>query len=175
MECIFSIRRALTILLGLACIHCHDSLAQESFKEVENYIVAHLIENEIPGIAYCVVKENQLIYSGAYGWANIEEGVPMSLDGIMNIASISKTFTATAVMQLREKGLIRLDSDINLYLPFSVRNPHYPEQPISIFQLLTHTSSIADGSFYGASYLDGDPVISLEDWISGYLEYGSYI
>jgi len=96
----------------------------------------------------------------------------MSMDGVMNIASISKTFTATAVMQLWEKDLIRLDSDINLYLPLTIRNPHHPEQPITIFHLLTHTSSIVDGEFYDASYSDGDPMVSLADWIAAYLVPG---
>jgi CubicO group peptidase (beta-lactamase class C family) len=147
-------------------------MAQDSFKEVGNYIVAHLIENKIPGMAYCVVKEDQMICSGAYGWANIEKGVPMSLDGIMNIASISKTFTATAVMQLWEKELIQLEADINLYLPIKVRNPHHTDIPITVKQLLTHTSSIIDGPSYDASYSDGDPQFSLEDWINGYLVPG---
>jgi len=163
------LRRAIVLLVGMFFFPGPPALSQESFKEVEKYIVNHLIENKIPGIACCVVKENRMIWSGAYGWANIENGDCMSIDGIMNIASISKTFTATAVMQLWEQELIELDADINRYLPFSVRNPNHPDRPISIFQLLTHTSSIVDGESYGSSYSDGDPSISLEDWISGYL------
>ncbi len=165
-------RRVVVLWLGIATLWCSPIHSQESFKDVEKYIVSQLIENKIPGIACCVVKEDRMIWSGAYGWANIEKGIPMSIDGIMNIASISKTFTATAVMQLWEKELIRLDSDINLYLPFPVRNPHHPELPITIFQLLTHTSSIVDGDHYDASYSDGDPLISLKDWVEGYLVPG---
>ena len=165
-------RQVLVLWLGITTLCCSPVQSQESFKEVEKYIVSQLIEKKIPGIACCVVKENRIIWSGAYGWANIEKGIPMSIDGIMNIASISKTFTATAVMQLKEKELIQLDSDINLYLPFPVRNPHHPETPITVSQLLTHTSSIVDGSVYDASYSDGDPLISLEDWVTGYLVPG---
>lgn len=164
--------RIIMLLLGVITFPVAPALSQESFKEVEKYIVNHLIENKIPGIACCVVKEDRMIWSGAYGWANIENGAGMSTDGIMNIASISKTITATAVMQLWEKELIELDADINPYLPFSVRNPNHPDLPISIFHLLTHTSSIVDGDSYGASYSDGDPVISLEDWLRGYLVPG---
>lgn len=172
MVSISYLRRAILLLLGIFTFTGPPALSQESFKEVEKYIVKHLIENKIPGFAGCVVKENRMIWSGAYGWSNIENGVCMSIDGIMNIASISKTFTATAVMQLWEQELIELDTDINRYLPFSLRNPHHPDRPISIFHLLTHTSSIIDGEFYGSSYSDGDPNISLEDWISGYLVPG---
>ncbi len=123
------LRLWLVFLIGISPFLYSPILSQDSFKEVEKYIVSQLIENEIPGIACCVVKENRMIWSGAYGWANIEKGIPMSIDGIMNIASISKTFTATAVMQLWEKEEIQLDADINLYLPFPVRNPHHPELP----------------------------------------------
>lgn len=83
----------------------------------------------------------------------------------MNIGSISKTITAVAIMQLWEKELIRLDSDINNYLDFEVSNPHHPDDSITVFQLLTHTSSIQDGESYSHSYDCGDSPISLEDWI----------
>ena len=116
-----------------------------------------------------------MIWSGAFGHANLENKIPMDTDLVMNIASISKTFTATAVMQLWEQGKIGLDNDINDYLPVSVRNPHQAELPITLFHLLTHTSSILDGPQYDASYSDGDPLISLEQWIRGYLlPGGSY-
>jgi len=100
MAFISYLRRVLILWLGIATLCCSPLYSQDTFKEVEKYIVNHLIENKIPGIACCVVKENRMIWSGAYGWANIEKGIPMSIDGIMNIASISKTFTATAVMQI---------------------------------------------------------------------------
>lgn len=173
MAYITFLRPVVILWLGIASLCSSPLHSQSSFQDVEKYIVNQLIENKIPGIACCVVKDNRMIWSGAYGWANIEKGIPMSIDGIMNIASISKTFTATAVMQLWEKELLRLDTDINLYLPFPVTNPHHPESPITIFHLLTHTSSIVDGDYYDASYSDGDPVISLEDWIAGYLEPGA--
>ena len=72
-------------------------------------------------------------------------------------------------MQLWEKGQISLEENINIYLPEPVRNPHFPDIPITIQQLLTHTSSINDGSAYGESYSCGDPKISLKDWITNYL------
>lgn len=141
----------------------------EDFKELDDVIAKHVAENNISGLAYCVVKDKKMIWSGAAGWANIEEKIPMSIDGIMNIASISKTFTATAVLQLWEKGLLDLEADVSEYLPSQVRNPKHPDVPITIYQLLTHTSSIRDGDSYDASYSDGDPVITLKDWIENYL------
>ncbi len=68
-------------------------------------------------------------------------------------------------MQLWEKGLIDLDTDVNKYLDFEIRNPSYPHKPITIFQILTHTSSIIDGKAYHHSYSCGDPILSLNEWI----------
>jgi CubicO group peptidase (beta-lactamase class C family) len=93
----------------------------------------------------------------------------MSNDLIMNIGSVSKTITTTAVLQLWEKGLIDLDEDINKYVSFKVRNPNHPNLAITVRQILTHTSSIRDGSVYDNSYSCGDPKISLKHWIKNYL------
>ena len=141
----------------------------DRFKEVDAQIAKHVVENHIPGLAYGVVQGDQMIWSGGAGWANMEQKIPMGIDGIINIASISKTFTATAIMQLWEKGMLSLESDVNEYLPVPIRNPRLPEIPITIFQLLTHSSSIADGESYDASYAPGDPTVSLEEWIQNYL------
>ena len=81
---------------------------------------------------------------------------------ILNIGSISKTITATAIMQLWEQQLIQLNEDINTYLNLDIRNPNHPTVPVTIHQLLTHSSSIQDGPSYDQSYQCGDPKISLK-------------
>jgi len=126
----------------------------------------------IPGLAACIVKKNRLLWSKGYGWANIEKKIPMSPDSVMNIGSISKTFTATAIMQLWEKGEFQLDDDVNDYLNFAVKNPRYPNEAITFRQLLTHRSSIKDGSAYGKSYACGDPTITLGTWLKEYITPG---
>jgi len=96
----------------------------------------------------------------------------MSPDTVTNVASISKTVTNAAVLQLVEQGRLGLDDDVSLHLPFPVRNPQFPEGPITVRQLLTHTSGIEDGDAYDASYACGDPAVPLADWIRGYLVPG---
>jgi len=66
------------------------------------------------------------------------------LNTTLNIGSTSKTFIGVALMQLHDQGKIDLDADINEYLPFKVFNPHFPDIPITLRQLATHTSSIKD-------------------------------
>jgi CubicO group peptidase (beta-lactamase class C family) len=84
-----------------------------------------------------------MVWSKGYGYADIKSKKLATNATVYMLASISKTFTATAIMQLWEKGLFNLDDDINNYLPFTVRNPNYPDVPITFRMLLTHRSSIA--------------------------------
>ena len=157
----------LCILLPVA-----GAQAQSRHSPIDSVIHTFMGEREIPGFAACVVKGKSVVWSNYYGTANREKNIPMGPEGIINIGSISKTFVAAAVMQLWEKGLLDLNVDINQYLDFEIRNPKYPNKPITIFQLLSHTSSTLDGKAYYASYSCGDPAISLHDWIQGSLTPG---
>lgn len=135
------------------------------YDSIDISVKNYMLEKKVPGFVACVVKDSVMIWSKSYGHADIKKNIPMSVDAIMNIGSISKTFTTTAAMQLWEKGLIDLDTDINEYLDFNIKNPNYPDTPITIFQILTHTSSICDGKAYDHSYSCGDPTMSLNEWI----------
>jgi CubicO group peptidase (beta-lactamase class C family) len=96
----------------------------------------------------------------------------MTPDTIQNIGSTSKPVVTTVIMQCVERGLIRLDDNINDFLPLAIRNPHHPATPITVMQLLTHRSSIADGSSYGHGYQCGDSEVPLRRWIDGYFQPG---
>jgi CubicO group peptidase (beta-lactamase class C family) len=136
---------------------------------IDKFIETEMQVEKIPGLAACIVKSGKIVWSKGYGWSDIKRRVAMDPDRtIQNIGSISKTVTATAAMQLWEKGKFELDEDINQYVPFTVRNPLHTDKLISFRSLLTHRSSIADGRAYGASYACGDPSISLETWIKEY-------
>ncbi len=162
------------LILILIVNLCHAQ-SQEKYDLIDVSIKDFMVEKKIPGFGTCIVQDSVIAWSKSYGLADIGDNVPMSLDRIMNIGSISKTFTAAATMQLWEKGFIDLHLDVNKYLDFEIRNPNYPNEPITIFQILTHTSSIQDGKAYNHSYSCGDPVISLNDWIYNNLTpEGSY-
>jgi CubicO group peptidase (beta-lactamase class C family) len=144
--------------------------AAVSGNELDEFIEAEMQAQRIPGLAACIVKSGKIVWSRGYGWACVKRRVAMDPDRtIQNIGSISKTVTATAAMQLWEKGRFELDDDVNDYLPFAVRNPSHPDKPISFRCLLTHRSSIADGPAYMSSYACGDPRVTLDAWIRGYL------
>ena len=141
-------------------------------RGLEEFIREKARRDHIPGVAACLIEGDEIAWSHAYGFADLEQRVAMSLDSLQNIASVSKTFAATAIMQLMEAGLIDLDADVNEYLAFTVRNPYYPRVPISARQLLTHTSSLRDGPAYPQHYACGDPKMSLGTWVRQYLAIG---
>ena len=159
-------------ILSLFLFSTNKCMSQENQlnNSLNSIISKHMDKNKVAGLSVCVIKNDSIFWSNSYGYANIGKSIPMSVDAIMNIASISKTITAMAVLQLWERGQLDLDADINKYLAFKVRNPNFPETPITIRQLLTHTSSINDSKAYYESYACGDPVIDLPDWIKSYFE-----
>jgi len=90
------------------------------------------------------VKNGKVVYSGAWGLADLERKLPVKTDTIFLVASVSKTLTAVAAMELVEQGKLDLDADVNGYLPFPVRNPKFPDVPITARMLLAHSSSIQE-------------------------------
>jgi CubicO group peptidase (beta-lactamase class C family) len=103
---------------------------QESQTNLDAFIQAKMERSHIPGLAAAVIKRREVVWSKGYGWADIDRRVEMTPDTLQNIGSISKTFVGTAVMQLKEKGALRLDDEVDKYLDFSVRNPNHPDSPI---------------------------------------------
>jgi len=95
-----------------------------------------------PSISACIIKNDSMVWYEGYGRAKLFPRQEPTPDTIYAVGSISKTVTATAIMQLWEQGLFDLDDNINDYLDFNVRNPNYPETPITFRMLLSHHSSI---------------------------------
>ncbi|KQC01315.1 hypothetical protein AQF98_10375 [Pedobacter sp. Hv1] len=112
----------------------------------------------IVGLGAAIIIDKKITWSKGYGYADEIQKKPFTANTIMNIASISKTFTGVCLMRAVEMGQVSLDEDINTYLPFKVINPNFPNEKITLRQLATHTSSLADRSpFYADStYFYGD-------------------
>lgn len=118
-------------------------------SELDSAILAEMNKYNIIGVSAAFVKDGQVVWSNGYGWSDLEENKQATPDTIYRLASVSKTITATALMQLWEQGKFGLDDDIGDYLGYEVRNPNYPNDKITFRMLLTHTSSILDGSSEG--------------------------
>ena len=100
------------------------------------------------GASVAVVKEGKIIYTHSFGYKNLEDKVPLSDKDIFRIASISKSFSATSVMQLIEKGILHLDDDFGDLVGFKIRNPKFPDEKITLKMALSHTSSLNDSQGY---------------------------
>lgn len=112
-------------------------------------------------------------WSANLGFANIDDNRKITSDTPVLLSSISKTFIATAIMQLVEQGVLDLDQDINTYLPFEVVNPFYPNVNITLRALATHTSSVIDeDKTYDNSYVEGDSFEGLDTFLEAYLVPG---
>jgi len=106
---------------------------------VEAYLKSEMASDHIPGLSVGVVHNGELVLAAGYGWANVELEKPATKDTVYAIASITKSFTATAIMLLVEKQKIELDKPISHYLRCL---PNSAWSDITVRQLLTHTSGI---------------------------------
>ena len=96
-----------------------------------------------PGMAVGVVSDQRLVWAKGFGLANLASQVPMTAQTKFRMASHSKLFTATAVMQLREQGRLHLDDPVARHLPWFAVTPAGPDDPpITIEELLTHSSGL---------------------------------
>ena len=106
-------------------------------------IPSQLRNRNIAGAVVSVVKDGQALFQKGYGYADVEEKKPVLPDQtLFRPGSVSKLFTATAVMQLVEQGKLDLDRDVNDYLDFALPKT-YPE-PVTLRQLLTHTGGFEE-------------------------------
>ncbi|MBU3743787.1 MAG: beta-lactamase family protein [Sediminibacterium sp.] len=100
------------------------------------------------GISVAVVKKNRIVYTHSSGLKNISKQEPLTNDCLFRIASISKSFSATSIMQLYEQGKLSLDQDVSELIGFPVRNPAFPDKAITLRLMLSHLSSINDSQGY---------------------------
>ena len=123
--------------------------AQQLQKLADNFFPRQMDRYHIPGAVIAIVRDGEVIVQKGYGYADLEEQKPVDPENtVFRIGSISKVFTATAVMQLYEKGLIKLDENINSYLKsFQIKNPY--STPVTLAHLLTHTAGFDETTDIG--------------------------
>lgn len=105
-------------------------------------------QGHIIGFSVAIVNQDGTLFEKGLGYSDRQENKKYTENTIQNIASISKTFIGISLLKAQELGKLNLDDPINEYLPFKVINPYFPNTPITIRQLATHTSSIKDPSRY---------------------------
>lgn len=119
---------------------------------VDDYVRAQMARRKIPGLAVAVVQRGQVVNLRGYGLASIELDAPVTPDTVFELASVTKQFTAAAIMKLVEEGRVGLDDPVAKYLPGMP--PIW--SAITIRHLLTQTAGLANPSEgFGALWRDG--------------------
>lgn len=149
----------LIITLGVVQISNTAAYAQES-NDLQDAEVAAFINQEmprlmekhkVPGAIVAVTEGPETVALKGYGFADVEKQIPVDVDThVFRLASVTKLFTWTSVMQLVDAGQLDLHTDVNDYLDFEI--PATFEQPITLWHLLTHTPGLEDTNIGGSAH-----------------------
>jgi len=107
------------------------------------------LQDQLMGMSVVLIEDDTIKLAESVGWMDAQEQIPLQPETKFRIASISKTITTIAILQLVERDSVDLDLDVSTYLGWILRNPNFPQHPITLRLLLSHQSSIRDGSGYG--------------------------
>ena len=158
-------------ILVVCVLPCLNAFAQNPNPDpdIDLFIYEEMLTENIAGLSSVVVKDGEIVWLESYGKANVDADIDVSDSTIFLLASVSKLFAATSMMQLVEQGSVEVTDPINDYLPFEVFNPNFPDEVITIEMLLLHTSGIRDNFDAMENYYSvGDPTIPLETVIERY-------
>ncbi|CAN5323050.1 hypothetical protein BH10ACI2_BH10ACI2_06300 [soil metagenome] len=136
---------------------------RQTFPAIEKIYKDHAAKNHFPGIAFGVVVDGKLVFAGNDGYTDIEKKTPVTSQSLFRIASMSKSFTAMAILKLRDDGKLKLDDPAYLYVP-ELKGLKYPtadSTPITIRHLLTHGAGFPEDNPWGDRQLaDTDKELS---------------
>ncbi len=164
--CRSTVFKAVNIFL-LCIIVLQQGEAQST--NAEECIKNIMQQTPVVGLSVAVVKNSKIIYTHSFGNKNIETGTALTDDCLFRIASISKSFSATSIMQLAERKKLSLDEDISNLAGFKIRNPKFPETVITLRMAMSHRSSINDSQGYFT--LDAINPDKNKNWAACYNNY----
>ncbi|WP_342645456.1 serine hydrolase domain-containing protein [Mucilaginibacter sp. CSA2-8R] len=144
MNDISNLKRLIIMLMMVSITRSASAQVSQAESEIRDIMK----ELTAAGISVAVVKNNHIIYTHSFGVSDVESQKPLTDDNIFRIASISKSFSATSIMQLIEAKKCSLDDDFSNLVGFKVRNPKYPDVVITLRMVMSHTSSVNDSQGY---------------------------
>ena len=156
-------------LITKCILLCIVSACIAQNEKAELRIDSVMKQYKMVGLSVAAVKKGDIIYTHAFGLKNMENQTALSSDDIFRIASISKSFSATAIMQLTEAKKLSPDDDVSKLIGFTVRNPKYPDKIITLKMLMSHTSSLNDSQGYFT--LDSINPAKTGNWAKCYSDY----
>tara|TARA_R110002049_G_scaffold251627_5_gene426038 strand:- start:12439 stop:13734 length:1296 start_codon:yes stop_codon:yes gene_type:complete len=146
----------ISLFIGITLLFCNQkekkSTPSDKNQRVLNSLTTKLDSiqknGDIVGFSVAIVDQNGVLYKNGFGLSNKETKEKYTENTIQHIASVSKTLIGISLMKAKEMGKLNLDDPIENYLPFTVRNPNYLNDVITIRHLATHTSGINDTEQY---------------------------
>jgi len=143
-------------------------MSSERLRHVVNTVQEWVNNDEIVGAVMLVIRHDKVVLHEAVGWNDREKNIPMEVGNIVQMRSMTKPLTGTAVLMLMEEGRLLLDDKVSQYLP-SFDSPR--SKDITIFQLLTHTSGLPGNDMLGEFVsLPGGLSISLREYVVSHRE-----
>ncbi len=136
------------ICLMLACLLMPFAAFAEEEPTLDEQFAALFKRYKTTGAVLTIAKDGEIVYQLNYGYTDKKAGELVDDDTYFRLASVTKMITAIHVMQLVEQGKLDLDADISDYFGYTIRNPHYKKDIITLRQLMSHTSSIYAGGGY---------------------------
>ncbi|HMJ71108.1 MAG TPA: serine hydrolase domain-containing protein [Cyclobacteriaceae bacterium] len=128
----------LALMAISSCTQKEGTLSKNKIAAVDSVVAAFQTRNKVPGMSVAIGTRSEITWEKAYGMADLEDQTPAKTTTVYRLASISKSFTGVAVMQLVERGKIDLDAPVQKYVPsFPVK-----KFPITTRQVLGHLSGI---------------------------------
>jgi CubicO group peptidase (beta-lactamase class C family) len=146
---------------------------QKAIPVIEKMYQDFALINHVPGYAYGIVIDGQLLYKGAGGYANLEEKIPATTNSMFRIASMSKSFTSLAILHLRDAGKLKLDDPVAMYIPALKGQGLTKDAPaITIRHLMSHSAGFPEDNPWGDRQL-ADSEKDLNDLIKGTLSFSN--
>lgn len=165
-------KQKVTFSLLIAAVLISNICFGQTIPKITALFEKDIKANKAPALAVAVIDKGKIVHLSAHGLRDIKLGKKTTVHTPFHIASVSKTVTNMAVFTLVEAGKIDLNADVSNYLPFKVKNPHFPNEKITTELLLKHRSGIKDDhKFYGPHWDNpkGDPTLKLADYLKDYL------
>lgn len=134
------------LLALLPALSCADTL-----EEIDRQVKSYFIRSKTIGGALAVFKDGEIVYQYYYGYQDLSNYEPVTEKTYFRVASVTKLVSAVGLMQLMEQGLVELDADIGSYFGYGIANPYYPDTPLTLRQLMSHTSTVSESGGYSSS------------------------
>ncbi len=159
---------AFVIVVGLTASFAFAEEESVDYEAAVDKVADKYIGKTVPGACVIVSEHGEVVFSKAYGYADLENRLPMDTENtVFEWGSISKTFIWVSVMQLKEEGKIDLHADIRSYLPEGfLKNLHY-DKPVTMLHLMNHTAGFEE-QLLDLRYFENDEELPLSEVLSAY-------